>query len=401
MKRSRELFAGVILALFGVVFSLVLLEAGVRFLHLVPDRFWEPDPDLGVRLVAGKRGWWTQEDREFVVPIQINAHGRRDVERDYEKPDGVLRVLVLGDSFVEAMHVPLEAVFFRRLEEHFAERLPQRRVEVIAAGVSGYGTAGELLYLRRDGKRYRPDLVLLSFYPGNDVKNNSPELEDKLKPLYGEDGSLLRVSGHASRERAHGWRALVARSRAYAFLRQLLLTRQPVLAESLVRVGLLNAEALRSTVRREGIPVDFGVYEVPPPVEWQRAWSYTERLLDEVRRSSQEVGAQFAVMIVSTRDQVYPQSWQTIVAANPAMQQRRWDVDAPLRRVEEWCRGREVPCLAVSPLFREAAARGGEALHFAHDGHWTAAGHALAARELADFLLAKSLLKTEQERVRP
>jgi lysophospholipase L1-like esterase len=402
VKRSHELLAGALLALFGVFFSLLLLEAGVRFLHLVPDRFWEPDADLGVRLVAGKKGWWTQEDREFVVPIQINSQGRRDIERDFHKPEGVRRVLVLGDSFVEAMHVPLEAVFFRQLEERLVERLPSGpRVEVIAAGVSGYGTAGELLYLRREGKRYRPDVVLLSFYPGNDIKNNSPELEDKLKPIYGADGALLRVSGQAAKDKASGWRAIVARSRAYLFLRQLLLVRQPGLAQRLVRLGLLRPDALRVPAQRDGIPVDFGVYEEPVSAEWQRAWSHTERLLDELHRTSRELGAQLALMIVSTRDQVYPDSWQRIVAANPVMQQRRWDLDAPQRRVEAWCRDRGVPYLAMAPLFREVASRGGEALHFAQDGHWTKAGHTLAATALEDFLLANSLLKAEQEGVRP
>ena len=45
------------------------------------------------------------------------------------------------------------------------------------------------------GKRYQPDLVLLAFYPGNDVKNNSPTLEDTLKPVYGPDGTLQTGRG--------------------------------------------------------------------------------------------------------------------------------------------------------------------------------------------------------------
>jgi hypothetical protein len=139
VKQSREWLAGAVLAAGGVVFALVLLEVGVRFLHLLPDRFWEPDPLLGARLTPGKSGWWTQEEREFVIPIRINSHGLRDVEHEYAKPAGVYRVLVLGDSFIEAMHVPLEATFGRRLESELAKT--GRRVEVVSAGVSGYGTA--------------------------------------------------------------------------------------------------------------------------------------------------------------------------------------------------------------------------------------------------------------------
>jgi len=65
--------AGVMLAGLGLVFAVGMLEVGVRSLHLVPDRFWEPDPVVGVRLIPGHRGWWTQEDREFVVPVEITV----------------------------------------------------------------------------------------------------------------------------------------------------------------------------------------------------------------------------------------------------------------------------------------------------------------------------------------
>jgi hypothetical protein len=50
-----------------------------------------------------------------------------------------------------------------------------------------------------------------------------------------------------------------------------------------------------------------------------------------------------------------------------------------------WCERQGVDCVAMSPAFlaaRDAQAR----LHFVHDGHWTAAGHALAADTMAAFL---------------
>ena len=95
MKPGREWLAGAILAGGGVLLAFGLLEAGVRWLHLVPDRFWEPDPVLGVRLIPGSRGWWTQEDREFLVPVEVNRQGLRDVEHTFTKPPGVFRILVL------------------------------------------------------------------------------------------------------------------------------------------------------------------------------------------------------------------------------------------------------------------------------------------------------------------
>jgi hypothetical protein len=117
VTRGREWLAGMALTVGALLFTFMVLEVGVRMLHLVPDRFWEPDPVVGARLVPRSHGWWTQEDREFLVPIQVNAQGRRDVDRDYAKAPGTFRILVLGDSFVEALQVPLEAAFPRVLEQ--------------------------------------------------------------------------------------------------------------------------------------------------------------------------------------------------------------------------------------------------------------------------------------------
>jgi SGNH hydrolase-like domain, acetyltransferase AlgX len=399
VRRSREVLAGLALAGVGILFALVMLEVGVRWMHLVPDRFWEPDPVLGARLVPGRRGWWTQEDREFVVPVQINHHGLRDIERDYAKAPGVFRILILGDSFVEAMHVPLDATLPHVLEQQLNGSATQARVEVIAAGVSGYGTASELLYFEREGKRYAPDLVVLAFYPGNDVKNNSPTLEDKLKPVYSSAGALQKVVGDTPRRPPHGWRALLARSAAYHYFRKVLLTQQPQLAAALARRGWLRRDAIPSTPERDGVPVDYGVYAPVPTPEWQAAWRHTEQLLDSLQDAVQSQGARLLIAIVSSRDQVYPQWWHEVVETYPRMQAQRWDLDGPQHRIEGWCAQHNVPCVALAPAFRAAAAHGGEPLHYHHDGHWTAAGHHLAATVLQEFIEQHGLVPTRQQGV--
>src|SRR5262249_3540321 len=157
------------------------------------------------------------------------------------------RILVLGDSFVEAMHVPLEATFHRLLEQQLSAGDPTRRIEVFAAGISGWGTASELLYFEQYGVRFKPDLVVLAVYPGNDVKNNRSSLEDRFKPVYASDGALTKVEGEW-RER-HGSGRL-PRSQAYIYFRQVLLLRHPELAQSLARSGWLDADAIRTVPQR-------------------------------------------------------------------------------------------------------------------------------------------------------
>ena len=145
---------------------------------------YAPDPYCGTRLRSGFEGWWRKEGAAY---IRINRYGFRHGERAPAKPPGTWRVAVLGDSFIEAFQVPDEQTFCAQLERRLQDCafLADRRVEVLNFGVSGYGTAQELLMLRHYVWQYEPDLVVLAVFPGNDLRNNSAELEPyQVRPFY-------------------------------------------------------------------------------------------------------------------------------------------------------------------------------------------------------------------------
>lgn len=116
----------------------------------------------------GARYWHRSAD--VAVEFRINAQGMRD-DRDvpYAKPPGVRRIVSLGDSFTVGYEVDVAAAFSAVLGDDL--RRAGVPVEVLNAGVSGFSTAEELLYLERELWRYDPDLVLVSFY-GNDPEDN-------------------------------------------------------------------------------------------------------------------------------------------------------------------------------------------------------------------------------------
>lgn len=388
-RRGVELLGGLILAAFGVVFAAAALEFGVRLVHLEPDRFWQPDPLIGSRHLPGKTGWWTQEDREFVVPVEINQQGWRDVERPVEKPRGTTRILVLGDSFAEGLQVPLEDTFSRVLEARLKE-LQAGPVQVINTGTSGFGTAGELLLLQRDGARYDPDIVLLAFYPGNDVLNNSPELEDTLVPVYAADGRPERVvSSKKERQPKSLLGKALAGSKAYQYVRRRLVTGHPNLAR---RLGLIDGA--KPPPRPDFIPDGYFVY-APAEGPWQSAWEHTERLLGQVQSAARQMGAELVVAIVAGRDEVYPEWWAEVMQTYPAMQGKPFDIDAPRKRIVEMCQARGIPVLELAPLMRQQSSAA--PLHFHRDGHWTPAGHRLAGDAIANFLVKERLVAKDTE----
>lgn len=157
----------------ALVAAMALVEAWVR-LQWDERRgrpgFYLSDPVLGQRLAPGYDGWFAG------VPVRINSLGFRD-EREYrlEKPPGTFRILVFGDS-VTFGHGTLNTTTYPYL---LGERLkawrPDVNWEVWNLGVPGYNTAQELAYLKEVGPRYKPDLVIVGFFP-NDIEDNEVDV---------------------------------------------------------------------------------------------------------------------------------------------------------------------------------------------------------------------------------
>ena len=93
--------------------------------------------------------------------VTYNSEGWRDVEHNFENRLGAVRVLVLGDSFMEAYSVELYDAFPRRIEQFASEK--GFDIEVINLGVGGYGTLQEYWYFARLGNYMNPTLCYWVF----------------------------------------------------------------------------------------------------------------------------------------------------------------------------------------------------------------------------------------------
>jgi hypothetical protein len=70
--------------------------------------------------------------------VRVNSAGLRDREHSIDRPEGVYRIAVLGDSYAEAMQVDIKDTFWWLLQEKLTRCAyqPGKRVEVINFGVS-------------------------------------------------------------------------------------------------------------------------------------------------------------------------------------------------------------------------------------------------------------------------
>lgn len=173
-KRSRLADWGLLLGV--VLVCLLIVEFTVRGLMgdrivLFPRNHAEARYGDYVirRLTPGLSFWHESIDGRW--HFTTNAQGfRADRDFTYDKPAGVFRVLVLGDSHTQGFEVHQNESYSAVLEKLLRDR--GIKAEVINAGVSGFGTAEQLVMLENEGLRYKPDAVVVGFF-ANDYEDSA------------------------------------------------------------------------------------------------------------------------------------------------------------------------------------------------------------------------------------
>jgi hypothetical protein len=100
------------------------------------------------------------------IKYEVNSNGLRDHEYHYDKADDVFRIVATGDSFTYGTGVcKLDDIFLKRLERALNAGSPgEYRFEVINGAQPGYNTPEEYQWLKKEGVRYSPDLIMVIYF---------------------------------------------------------------------------------------------------------------------------------------------------------------------------------------------------------------------------------------------
>lgn len=386
LSLSRKVSAALALVLFGLLGAVLIGEGAVRLANLEPGSLWVFNGSYGWSYGHGLRLWYTT--RDFRNWVETNSRGLHEREISYDKPGGLVRILVLGDSFTGALEVPLEAAYPKVLERMLNSSQGGTRVQVINAGIGGFSTVNEYLLFLHEGQKYRADLVLLAFEFSTDIIDNYPPLASNVTPgapyavLENERLEFRRypVSLRTHIERTAGRLRLFRLAyRAYATNKSLL---------NRWAGDLLPSAAATSA---ESVPPMYALYQKPLRQEYRQAWQVTLALL---RRLHDAVREARASLVVVSLHQMTPEMLREALDRYPEFRSLEWDLDQPDRLLREALARGGVPYLSLSPTFRQVALRTGATLEFPHDHHWTADGHRLAATEIARFLTHQPHLRS-------
>ena len=397
--RKRALRKKFLLLLFGLAFGLLLTEVFLRIIGYSNPLFYTTDYYRGFALAPGVAGEYQREGGSYV---RISSDGLRDREHARTRPADTVRIAVLGDSYTEAMHLPMEQAYWSLLEQKLRQcnAFPGKQVEVINFGVSGYGTAQELITLQQKVWDFSPDIVVLAFTTLNDVYDNSLALSksEEVPYFFYQNGALvydarfrdskLYRRNDSRLNRAGRW--FHNHLRTIQLLHQVQYVAKMRLSDWRNRRKLAQTQAsspanqaplVRSA---DNIGIENMIYFEPVDEEWKEGWHVTEGLITEMRNEVRQKGAKFVLVTLSNAIQVYP---------DPAVRQRflqRLEIPNVFYanlRLQALAAREQIDFIDLAQPMQSYADQNKVFLHgFGSDlgnGHWNANGHRLAADLIA------------------
>lgn len=362
--RIPSLLGRLLLLAFSSATILLIGELAVRtlspqpFLTLRPDLWVPDDTGLGHRLASGVDTTINSGERD--VRFMTNAHGHRigEAKGSSRAPD--LRVLALGDSFLEAVAVSYEDTFPAVLERSLSRRLG-REVAIVNAGVSATSPHHYLARARHELADARYDLVLVSLFAGNDVVSRRV---DRIPPRQPTPVGRLRWPETAS------MRGLVdavvhplwTRLRRHS---QLAVWSKGRMLPVLVRLGFTDHAFPRVLLRANAVDPMF---------------DYTLDLCDQIATTAIENGAATTFLLIPPDYQIDPEMGLAF-ARGAGLRVDEVDLDQVTALLGSGlvARGHEV--VDASPFLRDAK-RSGRAVYGRVDRHLSPDGHAAVAAAL-------------------
>ncbi len=291
---------------------------------------------------------------EFKVRVKNNSLGFHDSEHSFSKKADTYRILVLGDSQVEAIQVDLSKTFFKILEKKFNNE--RFRVEVIALGKSGNGPKEALDLYENIGRKYNPDIVIWSFINNNDIQDSYREFgrlisERKLEELP-DIPDFLKFSKIAS----------------YLYTRKWI--NEDKSSTQLTDTTFFRGEFFYINEINNWDQIVFLKHW--PPI-FEQAWdSFTKYYLDLIEKVSNDG----KILITISASGAYP---YFLLKSNENID---WDFDKPNRLVKELANESSVRFISMKSTYDLFIKKTSKDVVFQYDGHLNEAGHKLVAKIL-------------------
>ena len=350
--------------------------------HVVFRFFLVPDDVLNnvsindvIRYVPKSRAVMRHPDRSRSL-VTINEDGWNSTKPAYafEKQPGVLRIAVVGDSYVHGAFVDVDKGFPEIIERELNER--GVRAEVYRFGIDGAPMSQYLHMLRQEVVQFRPDIVVVQAIH-NDFDESYRFLHTRVGSSFMKLGTdrYGRINEIAPRSFKRGFADVMRNLRTFRYLYYK--TNAHLKLKWLISKLYWGGEA---EWNEEFISSAVDIRNLKG--EDKAIRFYTRYMLGEMKKTARENGFAIVFSMDGVREAVYakrdPKSYE-VGKLNVVM--------------AELTRELELPYLDLQTAMTEAYAQTGKRLEFGFDWHWNDLGNQVVGKAIAEFLLRESALK--------
>ena len=321
--------------------------------------------------------------------IKINSLGFLGEDFSEEKASGTLRVVVLGDSFVAATGVDFDKTFPYLLTKKFQDLIlanpssTYNKVEVLNFGMGGMGTVDEMKYYYKYAQKYHPDVVVLSFYLGNDNLDNSYSYNYKdamlsSKEAWGTFPQYAETQVHDFIK----FKDTVYRKSAITRFTDRVVRSSPQLNAFAVKLGLY-----RSPVKAEyGLVIPFNLYYYidPPDAERAQYLQFSSDLLNNFKKQMDTDGVKFVAMFIPDGLTVDNNLLNSFKNDHPKLKDLNFN---PKGMEDRLIAGLDssIKILNLRAAMEKNVSEN-RAMYKHGDGHFTGDGHVVVSDILSDFI---------------
>jgi hypothetical protein len=355
MRRTREWLANAAVSVGSIVVFLALCEFVVfRAIWPASDVPANAFVDGLVRFVPNQTGVWRVRN-EIAARYVINAQGWNSGSGDYAtvRREGVERIAVVGDSFVESLQVAHD--------RSFADVLARERggAEALRFGISGAPMSGYLHMTEQEVAKYSPDwLVVVLVHNDFDesFRFKQGRYTSSFRKLIVENGRVVGETGPEPwRPGPVEWLRRTATARFFLY-------RWQVRPQALVDLLL---PAARAGGRFEANIVVGDVLAQEGNVR-----AATDYVMSRLAARAKDTRTRLLILMDGDRAAIYAR--------------RRESEPLRLNRIAAEMAARHgIAFLDLHPVFAADWQANGQRFEFASDAHWNEHGHSVVAHAVA------------------
>ena len=389
MSKPNKIINNFVLILSSLTFALFVGEIGLRILSISYPSFYKVDSHRGHSLIRNMFGEWKHEGNAF---ISTNKNGLRDKAYTKKKPKDTFRIIIIGDSFSEAIQLDKDKTFWSLTKEKLSkcQKLSSKNIEVINFGVGDYGTTQEYTTLKYYASEFSPDLVLLTVFTDNDVINNSKVLSphDRFSPFLRRKDNEYVFDMSFRNTKTYQWRNSFTRKKLFFLINKshvLQLVNQTRIIINKQYPKLISGNLKVDKDISQNIEFTPDLYQ-RSSVIWEKEWNLTDKLIKLIQQENSILSTDYLVVTLSNPIQVYPNfSVREEYFKNLATGNQFY----PDQHIYKLSQTENFKVLNLAPLLQAYADKNKVFIHGFNNtkigsGHWNNLGHQVAGEIISN-----------------